>query len=1289
MQLLECYLAYLVEQGGNPVLPDEFVCPGPPPPPPTPPPPDGPPGGGTPGGTPPGGGTPPEEEPPDPPQPPVAEAGGPYGGDVGQVIQFNGSGTIDPDTPTSNLVFNWNYGDGGGSGNIVGNPFTSHAYSAPGNFTCTLTVTDNTQLSDTDTAPVVINALPAPPVADAGGPYVANITIPVVVSGTGSTWSPIYTPSQIQVRWQWDDGLPDTVGTAATHLTPSQVYDTPGNKNITLTLTDPLQRTSSDIATVSVLTPVPTVADANGPYLTYVQEPIELNGTGSTWATLIWIDSQIQVKWNFGDGSVEHLGTMLDSATVEHTYTSAGTKTVTLTLTDPLGRIAVDTATVDVFATIKPPVAEANGPYLGTVGVPLSVSASGTEWAEVFDPASISLNWSWGDNTPDSPGNAITHFNTSHTYASAGPYTITLTILDPQFNSDSDTAAVTIELVSSGNNAPIASFSGPTSVLVGEEGEWSAQNTTDPVFAGGSCNFRNDLLTYRWDWGDGSPIEQGLGQTHYIWRHFDYTDFSSGFDFGGYDGFVVNRAAVDPPNSTADNAIIAAINSGKYGFFYYNTFDFPHSATYISGNWFNWLRNNIQFGGPVARILRLRGGNTVVGLVRFFANCITGHERELIDWSKVTPSWQDTIIAEMRTTANVLSTSTGLFIDAANTIPHDSLICDTTVGNTPSGPGCLNTSPCGSAHGAAPETAPLYDGATVAEIGNSHATYTNNIMSFFQKANNACMTQSRWCLKNVEPRNGGETIPKPIFLENSNVLRPGDPAGPLSQLMVNHWRLHDQNVLEVKIVPAGYSPLSNVADHPSFYALRDLFAAEGGWVGVNPIAGGAFPAEGSNGANMMAAYNLLNAAKYAAGYPGDNDSPGYKFRRHTYTAAGTYTITLRVTEPAPCNLFHEITRTVNVSEIQQGNPGAPIADITGPSQVNVNQSNTYSAMASIDTGVPATPQDQMSYTYAWGDGTTDGPLLGIRTRNHTYTTNNIVRIITLTVNDNHPTDPRTDTDTHSVTVGTPPAPTGVCGNDPGNQCGEPEAHGGPGLRGGAAWTNWCIKSNFTPGGAYDHLATGSDGAMLLGAKGEAGRSEIMTCRPYEIGGGCPGTEGSNWCYIDFDIKLDPFWAGITPGGGGHFFKYGRAPLQCHDCSLSQNCLRFDWGPANTASDPHSLANGFACLVYSVKNGVLTSDGNSWVLRDQSVVPDIINTSTYTRVRIENRYEPSIGRLTCTVIYRFGGANPITRTQTKTRSEWANIPYSVGNNWYFGNFDAPTEPATGYIHMKNMNFGRKD
>jgi uncharacterized protein YjdB len=85
-----------------------------------------------------------------PNQPPVAEAGGPYTGFVGEAVRFDGSGSTDTDGII--VSYQWNFGDGTtGTGAMP-----THTYSRDGIYTVTLAVTDDDGATAADTAQVTI-----------------------------------------------------------------------------------------------------------------------------------------------------------------------------------------------------------------------------------------------------------------------------------------------------------------------------------------------------------------------------------------------------------------------------------------------------------------------------------------------------------------------------------------------------------------------------------------------------------------------------------------------------------------------------------------------------------------------------------------------------------------------------------------------------------------------------------------------------------------------------------------------------------------------------------------------------------------------------------------------------------------------------------------------------------------------------------------------------------------------------------------------------------------------------
>ena len=102
------------------------------------------------------------------------------------------------------------------------------------------------------------------------------------------------------------------------------------------------------------------------------------------------------------------------------------------------------TVTITVNNANDPPLADAKGPYSGTVGFPVSIDGSGSFDS---DGTILSYEWDFGDN---STGTGI---SPSHTYQNPGPFTITLTVTDD--DGATDTATTTAEIAEQ-NQPPLA-----------------------------------------------------------------------------------------------------------------------------------------------------------------------------------------------------------------------------------------------------------------------------------------------------------------------------------------------------------------------------------------------------------------------------------------------------------------------------------------------------------------------------------------------------------------------------------------------------------------------------------------------------------------------------------------------------------------------------------------------------------------------------------------------------------------------------------------------------------------
>jgi len=91
--------------------------------------------------------------------------------------------------------------------------------------------------------------------------------------------------------------------------------------------------------------------------------------------------------------------------------------------------------TITVNAVNDPPVADPNGPYTGTVGVPVQFDGSGSS---DLDGTVVNWMWDFGD------GNTGTGVNPMYTYAADGTFTVTLTVTDNGGATDSNTTTATI-----------------------------------------------------------------------------------------------------------------------------------------------------------------------------------------------------------------------------------------------------------------------------------------------------------------------------------------------------------------------------------------------------------------------------------------------------------------------------------------------------------------------------------------------------------------------------------------------------------------------------------------------------------------------------------------------------------------------------------------------------------------------------------------------------------------------------------------------------------------------------
>jgi PKD repeat protein len=245
-------------------------------------------------------------------------------------------------------------------------------------------------------------------------------------------------------------------------------------------------------------------------------------------------------SWDYGDGSPADTS----SATPPHTYAVAGTYTVTLTVTDNNGATASDTATVTIAN--RPPTANAGPDQTGSAGGAVTLNGSGST-----DPDGVISNYSWnfGDGASFNAGSAA---STSHTYAAAGTYTVTLTVTDNNGASANDTAVITVtNSAPSGGAFKWASRYGGSGSIVGYA--TAVDSAGNVIVAGafwGTVNAGGNTLTSA---GSADIVVAKYSPTG---AHLWSKRFGSTFDD------IANGVAVD----SADNVIVAGSYTGTVNF---------------------------------------------------------------------------------------------------------------------------------------------------------------------------------------------------------------------------------------------------------------------------------------------------------------------------------------------------------------------------------------------------------------------------------------------------------------------------------------------------------------------------------------------------------------------------------------------------------------------------------------------------------------------------------------------------------------------------------------------------
>ncbi len=356
--------------------------------------------------------------------------------------------------------YSWTFGDGTTATTSAAT--TIHTYNSTGTFSVTVTVADSAGKTATSSVSVTVNARLT--VTAVATPNPTEIS--VAVGSTAPTTGGLGTPT---CKWTFGDS-----GTANT-CSASHTYIGAGTFTAIVTATDDLGVTATNNTTITVspkLTVTMTTSTSNpvvGQSLTFTATPS--GGVGTATCT-----------WNFGDNTTG------SGCSTIHTYTTSGTFTATVTATDILTVNATTSVTFNVGSALAVILVISANP------TELAVSTTFTARATGGSPPYASYNWTFGDGTTATTTTATTN----HTYNATGTFSAMVTVTD----STSVTAGSTAVSVAVNPRLSVTAVAGPNPTEVSK----AMSFTIMPADGAGT-------VTCSWAFGD-TTTGTGCSTTH-------------------------------------------------------------------------------------------------------------------------------------------------------------------------------------------------------------------------------------------------------------------------------------------------------------------------------------------------------------------------------------------------------------------------------------------------------------------------------------------------------------------------------------------------------------------------------------------------------------------------------------------------------------------------------------------------------------------------------------------------------------------------------------------------------
>jgi PKD repeat protein len=260
----------------------------------------------------------------------------------------------------------------------------------------------------------------APSTPSAGAPvqFDASTSCAVPLSNAGLCAA---SPSAIvSYRWTFGDGG------SGSGIVTSHAFMIQQSYSVTLTVTNDLGVAASTTQVVAVGPGTPPTGD-----FTVSPTPVNVNDTVHFNADTIRTGPGRTITdydWNFGDGGTA------SGVSVTHAFTSSGTFTVVLSVTDDTQQTATFTKSV-VVGTGNPTAVLTINKAGGN-----QIIGDGSASTAVGSATITDYRFAWGDGNTNSGAAAVVN----HTYAGAGTFTVRLTVTDSLGRTGTVTQQVTV-----------------------------------------------------------------------------------------------------------------------------------------------------------------------------------------------------------------------------------------------------------------------------------------------------------------------------------------------------------------------------------------------------------------------------------------------------------------------------------------------------------------------------------------------------------------------------------------------------------------------------------------------------------------------------------------------------------------------------------------------------------------------------------------------------------------------------------------------------------------------------